>query len=122
MIPRVRNNGAKESGLVNLYRAELLDADDEALCCSGLRPGPSLSSPQSSMSTSLRERGTDSVPEATPRRRPSPWAFNDSLRARRTEIVGLQERAWRKQNWFSKMLQVSNTFNEMPEAVTSEYI
>ena len=57
---------------VTLYRAELLDAEDEALCCSGLRPGPSRSSPQSSMSTSLRERGTDSVAEATPRRRPSP--------------------------------------------------
>ncbi len=80
-----------------VYRAELLDADDEALCCSGLRPGPSLSSPQSSMSTSLRERGTDSVPETTPRRRPSPWAFNDSLRARRTGPVGLQRRKHRHQ-------------------------
>lgn len=77
----------------NLYRAELLDAEDEALCCSGLRPGPSRSSPQSSMSTSLRERGTDSVPEAAaPRRRPSPWAFSDSLRARRTDTVGLLDR------------------------------
>lgn len=57
---------------MNFYRAELLDAEDEALCCSGLRPAPSLSSPQSSMSTSLRERGTDSAPEAAPRRRPSP--------------------------------------------------
>lgn len=75
-----------------LYRAELLDAEDEALFCSGLRTGPSLSSPQSSMSTSLRERGTDSVPEAAPRRRPSPCAFRDSLRARRTETVGLRER------------------------------
>ena len=84
----------------NLYRAELLEADDEALCCSGLRPGPSLSSPQSSMSTSLRERGTDSVPETTPRRRPSPWAFNDSLRARRTETVGLCNK---KNNWMKSL-------------------
>lgn len=82
-----------QCGIGRLYRAELLDADEEALCCSGLRPGPSLSSPQSSMSTSLRERGTDSAPETTPRRRPSPCAFNDSLRARRTDTAGLQEYA-----------------------------
>ena len=84
-------NGAEASGLMLLYRAELLEADDEALCCSSLRPGPSLSSPQSSMSTSLRERGTVSVPDTMPRRRPSPCAFSDSLRARRTETVGLGE-------------------------------
>lgn len=89
---RLRLSTRTRSGRVRLYRAELLDAEDEALCCSGLRTGPSLSSPQSSMSTSLRERGTDSVPEAAPRRRPSPCAFRDSLRARRTETVGLRER------------------------------
>ena len=80
-----------------VYLAELLEAEDEALCCSGRRPGPSLSSPQSSMSTSLRERGTDSAPELVPRRRPSPCAFRDSLRARRTETVGLRERRKEKE-------------------------
>lgn len=73
----------------DVYRAELLDAD-EALWCSDRRPG--CSSPQSSMSTSLRERGTNSAPGAPPRRRPSPWAFSDPLRARRTETMGLRER------------------------------
>ena len=76
------------------HRAELLEAEEEALWCSrGRSAGPSRSSPQSSMSTSLRERGTESpaAAAAPPRRRPSPCAFRDSLRARRTEAtVGLE--------------------------------